>query len=87
LREETGYRANRIFSIGSYTLDYTMFEQEGNLFIAYDLVKEGGSEDRDHGIDRNNYPNYKGDHEVTIRWKNTKCIIDRGILPDNIFSS
>lgn len=41
LREETGYRTNRIFSIGSYTLDYTMFEQKGNLFIAYDLVKEG----------------------------------------------
>ncbi len=41
LREETGYRANRIFSVGSYTLDYTMFEQKGYLFIAYDLVKEG----------------------------------------------
>lgn len=41
LREETGCRTNRIFSIGSYTLDYTMFEQKGNLFIAYDLVKEG----------------------------------------------
>ena len=83
LREETGCRTNRIFSIGSYTLDYTMFEQKG-------CIRSGerrGSEDRDHGIDRNNDPDYKGDHEVSIRWKNTECIIDRGILPNNIFSS
>lgn len=41
LKEETGYTAKRIASIGSYTLDYTMFEQRGNLFVAYDLVKDG----------------------------------------------
>jgi len=40
LKEETGYRANNIISLGSYTLDYTMFEQTGNLFVAYDLVDE-----------------------------------------------
>jgi hypothetical protein len=27
--------------VGAYTLDYTMFEQKGNLFVAYDLVNEG----------------------------------------------
>jgi ADP-ribose diphosphatase len=41
LKEETGYTAKRIVSIGSYTLDYTMFEQVGNIFVAYDLIKEG----------------------------------------------
>jgi ADP-ribose pyrophosphatase len=41
LREETGYRANELISVGAYTLDYTMFEQKGNLFVAYDLVNEG----------------------------------------------
>jgi ADP-ribose pyrophosphatase len=41
LKEETGYAAERIVSIGSYTLDYTMFEQTGNIFAAYDLIKEG----------------------------------------------
>jgi ADP-ribose diphosphatase len=40
LKEETGYRANNIISLGSYTLDYTMFEQTGNLFVGYDLVDE-----------------------------------------------
>ena len=40
LNEETGYRANNIISLGSYTLDYTMFEQTGNLFVGYDLVDE-----------------------------------------------
>ncbi len=40
LKEETGYRANNIVSLGSYTLDYTMFEQTGNLFVGYDLVNE-----------------------------------------------
>lgn len=40
LKEETGYAAKRIVSIGSYTLDYTMFEQTGNIFAAYDLIKE-----------------------------------------------
>ena len=41
LKEETGYAAKRIVSIGSYTLDYSMFEQTGNIFVAYDLVREG----------------------------------------------
>jgi hypothetical protein len=40
LKEETGFRANNIISLGSYTLDYTMFEQTGNLFVGYDLVDE-----------------------------------------------
>ena len=40
LKEETGYRANNIISLGLYTLDYTMFEQTGNVFVAYDLVDE-----------------------------------------------
>jgi ADP-ribose pyrophosphatase len=40
LKEETGYRANNIINLGSYTLDYTMFEQTGNLFVGYDLVNE-----------------------------------------------
>jgi ADP-ribose pyrophosphatase len=41
LREETGYRANEIIGVGSYTLDYTMFDQKGYLFVAYDLEYEG----------------------------------------------
>lgn len=41
LIEETGYAAKSIVSIGSYTLDYSMFEQTGNIFVAYDLIKEG----------------------------------------------
>lgn len=40
LKEETGYVANNIISLGSYTLDYTMFEQTGSLFVGYDLVNE-----------------------------------------------
>jgi ADP-ribose pyrophosphatase len=40
LKEETGYRADNIINLGSYTLDYTMFEQTGNLFVGYDLVNE-----------------------------------------------
>ena len=40
LQEETGYSAKDVIAIGTYTLDYTMFEQKGNLFIAYGLVKE-----------------------------------------------
>jgi ADP-ribose pyrophosphatase len=40
LKEETGYRANNIIDLGSYTLDYTMFEQKGNLFVGYDLFNE-----------------------------------------------
>ena len=38
LQEETGYEAKKIVSLGYYTLDYTMFEQKGNVFVAYDLV-------------------------------------------------
>jgi ADP-ribose pyrophosphatase len=44
LLEETGYKANNIISLGSYTLDYTMFEQTGNLFIGYDVVRESKQE-------------------------------------------
>jgi ADP-ribose pyrophosphatase len=40
LVEETGYDAKEIISLGTYTLDYTMFEQKGNLFIAYGLMKK-----------------------------------------------
>jgi ADP-ribose pyrophosphatase len=42
LKEETGYSAKEVVSIGNYTSDYTMFEQKGNLFIGYDLVKDHG---------------------------------------------
>jgi ADP-ribose pyrophosphatase len=41
LEEETGYKAKRIVLVGRYTLDYSMFEQTGNVFAAYDLVQEG----------------------------------------------
>ncbi len=41
LKEETGYVANDVISLGDYTLDYSMFEQKGNLFAAYGLFKEG----------------------------------------------
>jgi ADP-ribose pyrophosphatase len=41
LEEETGYAAKKIVPLGYYTLDYTMFEQKGNLFVAYDLFNEG----------------------------------------------
>lgn len=41
LEEETGYRAKEMIPIGSYTLDYSMFEQTGNVFAAYGLAKEG----------------------------------------------
>jgi ADP-ribose pyrophosphatase len=41
LKEETGYSAKDVISIGHYTLDYSMFDQRGNLFIAYGLVKVG----------------------------------------------
>ena len=40
-REETGYKANKIIGIGSYTLDYTIFDQKGYLFVAYDLEYRG----------------------------------------------
>jgi ADP-ribose pyrophosphatase len=41
LKEETGYSAKDVISIGHYTLDYSMFDQRGNLFVAYGLVKVG----------------------------------------------
>jgi len=41
LEEETGYRAKELVLVGSYTLDYSMFEQTGNVFAAYGLAKEG----------------------------------------------
>jgi ADP-ribose pyrophosphatase len=41
LEEETGFKAKRIVLVGSYTLDYSMFEQTGNVFAAYDLAREG----------------------------------------------
>jgi ADP-ribose pyrophosphatase len=41
LKEETGYCAKDVISIGDYTLDYSMFEQKGSLFVAYSLVKVG----------------------------------------------
>ncbi len=40
LKEETGYSAKDVIAIGTYTSDYTMFEQTGNIFIAYGLVKD-----------------------------------------------
>jgi ADP-ribose pyrophosphatase len=40
LKEETGYTAKDVIPIGHYTLDYSMFEQKGNLFVAYGLAKE-----------------------------------------------
>jgi ADP-ribose diphosphatase len=39
-QEETGYNANKILFVGEYTLDYSMFEQKGYVFAAYDLVKK-----------------------------------------------
>lgn len=44
LKEETGYAAKEFIQIGTYTPDYTMFEQKGNLFVAYHLVNEGDQE-------------------------------------------
>lgn len=41
LEEETGYVAGRMVRVGSYTLDYSMFIQTGNIFAAYDLQKTG----------------------------------------------
>ena len=40
LAEETGYSAKDVIPIGTYTTDYTMFEQTGNIFVGYGLVKE-----------------------------------------------
>ncbi len=39
LKEETGYIAKDVVPIGTYSLDYSMFEQKGNLFVAYGLSK------------------------------------------------
>jgi ADP-ribose pyrophosphatase len=41
LEEETGYRAKKMVRIGSYTLDYSMFAQVGNVFAAYGIEKSG----------------------------------------------
>lgn len=41
LEEETGYRAKKIVHVGSYTLDYSMFAQTGNVFAAYGIEKSG----------------------------------------------
>ena len=38
-KEETGYSASKILFVGEYTLDYSMFEQKGYIFAAYDLKK------------------------------------------------
>ena len=38
-KEETGYTSNKILFVGEYTLDYSMFEQKGYIFAAYDLVR------------------------------------------------
>ncbi|HJT47089.1 MAG TPA: NUDIX hydrolase [Nitrososphaeraceae archaeon] len=40
LKEETGYEARKVLPLGCYTLDYSMFEQEGNVFAAYDVVND-----------------------------------------------
>jgi ADP-ribose pyrophosphatase len=41
LEEETGYVAKKMALVGSYTLDYSMFLQRGNVFAAYGLEKKG----------------------------------------------
>ncbi|HET8794602.1 MAG TPA: NUDIX hydrolase [Nitrososphaeraceae archaeon] len=38
--EETGYITDNIVFVGEYTLDYSMFEQKGYIYAAYDLVKK-----------------------------------------------
>ena len=43
LEEETGYKAKKIVSLGYYTLDYSMFEQTGNIFAAYDLANNNNN--------------------------------------------
>ena len=40
LKEETGYEVNEPIFIGKYTLDYSMFEQEGNIFVGYNLINK-----------------------------------------------
>ena len=39
LKEETGYVPKKIELICEYTLDYSMFNQRGYVFVAYDLTK------------------------------------------------
>jgi ADP-ribose pyrophosphatase len=41
LEEETGHRAKKMVHVGSYTLDYSMFAQTGNVFAAYGIEKSG----------------------------------------------
>lgn len=41
LEEETGYVAKKMALVGSYTLDYSLFVQRGNIFAAYGLLKTG----------------------------------------------
>ncbi len=41
LSEETGYVAKTIIEIGNYTLDYSMFEQIGHIFVGYHLKDMG----------------------------------------------
>lgn len=41
LQEETGYRAKKVVNLGSYTLDYSMFAQKGNIFAAYGIERSG----------------------------------------------
>jgi ADP-ribose pyrophosphatase len=41
LEEETGYIAKSVVRVGLYTLDYSMFEQVGNIFAAYGLENSG----------------------------------------------
>ena len=38
-KEETGYNTNNILFVGEYTLDYSMFEQKGYIYAAYDIEK------------------------------------------------
>ncbi len=40
LKEETGYIAKNVIDLGTYSLDYSMFKQQGNVFVAYGLSKE-----------------------------------------------
>jgi ADP-ribose pyrophosphatase len=42
--EETGYNTSKILFVGEYTLDYSMFEQKGYIYAAYDLVKKNKQE-------------------------------------------
>ena len=46
-KEETGYITNNILFVGEYTLDYSMFEQKGYIYAAYDIEKNN---EQDLGI-------------------------------------